>query len=103
MIKVDIHYKGDGLTSLRVKGHAESAEFPKDLVCAAVSATVVGALNALEELETYDINIEDGDVQVLATEPITDHDSIVFETMIIQLKTINESKPGFIEIREKKE
>ena len=52
MIKVDIAYKGKGIESILIKGHANCGDYGKDLVCAGVSAVSVGALNALEEVDS---------------------------------------------------
>lgn len=102
MIKVSIEYRGSGFASMEVKGHADSAPHGKDLVCAAVSAVTIGALNALEKTEDFDISVESGDVRLSAKAGIGDHDETVIETLIIQLKTIEESYKGFIEIKERK-
>lgn len=103
MIKVEIQYKGNGLDHIRVRGHANTAEYGHDLVCAAVSAVTIGALNALEQEDSYDISIEDGDVEVIAKGHIDEHDMTVIETFIIQLKTIEESNHGALEIKERKD
>ena len=103
MIKVEIKYKGNGLDHIRVRGHANTAEYGHDLVCAAVSAVTIGALNALEQEENYDISVEEGDVEIQANGKIEEHDMTVIETFIIQLKTIEESNPGTIDIKERKD
>ena len=45
MIRVKVTYQKEIVTSLTVSGHANSGEYGKDLVCAGVSAVVVGGLN----------------------------------------------------------
>ncbi|MCR5491888.1 MAG: ribosomal-processing cysteine protease Prp [Bacilli bacterium] len=103
MIKVEISYKGKGFQSLLVKGHAGTAEHGKDLVCAAVSAITVGAMNALENTdEDFEIEIEEGRVSCTALGSVSDHDETVIETLIIQLKTIEVSYPNAIDIKERK-
>ncbi|MCF0113144.1 MAG: ribosomal-processing cysteine protease Prp [Bacilli bacterium] len=102
MVKVEIAYRGKGLASLEVKGHAGSGPYGKDLVCAAVSAICIGALNALENSDDYDISVEEGDVEVIIPGGLSEHDETVFETMIIQLKTIQVSYPENIVIKERK-
>ena len=103
MIKIDIIYKDKGLKKLSVKGHADYAESGKDIVCAGVSACLIGALNALENADDYKISIDEGDALIKGDGSISEHDSIVFETLIMQLKTIQTSYKGFIEIKERKE
>ena len=105
MVKVLVKYKGKGLESIDIKGHAETDVYGKDLVCAAVSAIAIGSLNALDNgAEGFEIDMEEeGHIHIEATSPISEHDQTVLETMIIQLKTIEQSpKPrGTIEIKER--
>lgn len=102
MIKVSIQYKGKGIESLLIKGHANTGDYGKDLVCAAVSAVSIGALNALDNEEQYEIEVEEGRVSILFNGALTEHDETVIETMILQLKTIQASYPEAIEIKERK-
>ena len=51
MIKVEVEYKGKGFHSLLIKGHANTGDYGKDLVCAGVSAVSIGAMNALSDPE----------------------------------------------------
>ncbi len=103
MIKAEISYKGKGFESLLVKGHANTGDYGKDLVCAAVSAVTVGAMNALENPdEDFEIEIESGRVSCVAKAGISEHDEDVIETLIIQLKTIEASYPNAIDIKERK-
>ena len=103
MVKVEIIYKGKGLSSLSVKGHANTAPHGHDLVCAAVSAIVFGGMNAIENIdEDFTYEIEEGDVKLMANGAISDHDETVLETVILQLKTIQASYPEAIAIKERK-
>ena len=102
MIKVDIAYKGKGIESILIKGHANCGDYGKDLVCAGVSAVSVGALNALEEVDSYEIEVEEGRIKATFGKARSDHDEIVLETMILQLKTIQVSYPEAIDIKERK-
>ena len=102
MVKVDIEYRGKGISSIAIKGHANSAPAGHDLVCAAVSAIAVGSLNALEEADDYEIEMDEGYVSVKIPGSISEHDQTVFETMIIQLKTIEVSYSEAITIKERK-
>lgn len=102
MIKVEIEYRGKGFHSLLIKGHANTGDYGKDLVCAAVSACATGAMNALEDPEEgFDIEIESGRLHCLAKGAVSEHDEAVIETLLIQLKTIEVSYPTAIEIKEK--
>ena len=60
MIKILIKYEGNEFDSLEVKGHANSAPHGQDLVCAGVSAILIGGLNNLDNVKSFDIKIEEG-------------------------------------------
>jgi len=101
MIKVEIVYKEGKFSSLLVKGHANSAPYGHDLVCAAVSAIVTGGANNLKNIDSFDIELKEGLASIKAIKEITNHDEIVLETIITGLKTVQESDKDFIKITEK--
>ncbi len=105
MIKVEIDYNGKFLAGLKVKGHADSAPYGKDLVCAAVTIMLTGAANALEDdAENFDITLEEGNASFMPKGPISEHDNTVLETLILQLKTLEVSPAtkGTLTINERK-
>lgn len=88
---------------VEIKGHADSTtEEGHDLVCAAVSSITVGALNALEQPDIFDILMEDGHIRLKTNQKISRHDAVVIETMMIQLANIEDSYGKFIRIQTKK-
>ena len=87
---------------MKIKGHANSGEYGKDLVCAGVSAVTIGALNAIEDDSKFEIEVEPGDVSVEVIDKPSEHDLTVLEIMILQLKTIEVSYKGYISIKERK-
>lgn len=97
MIKIEIRYSNNQFAYLKVSGHANSAEYGKDIVCAGVSAIVIGGLNNIEA-KNYDIKVTDGLVEVTTKNEITTHDMIVFETIFRQLETMEESYSKYIKI-----
>ncbi|MBR0439414.1 MAG: ribosomal-processing cysteine protease Prp [Bacilli bacterium] len=99
MIKVLIKQEEKKLVSLKVSGHANSAPHGEDLVCAAVSAVLVGGLNNLANPKDFDIKISEGNTDVIVRNKISSHDEIVLETIITSLKTIEESYGKFIQIK----
>jgi uncharacterized protein YsxB (DUF464 family) len=98
MIKVLIKREEKKFVSLIVKGHANSAPHGEDLVCAAVSAILTGGLNNLNDVKNFDIKLNEGDASVIAKSSVSSHDEIVLETIIVSLKTIEESYPEFIAV-----
>ena len=101
MIKVAIEKQQGKIICLEVKGHANSAEHGKDLVCAAVSALVTSCMNALNEKKAYKFIYDEGHTLVAAIATPNAHDEVVLEVMEIGLKTIAEENEKFIKIEEK--
>ncbi|NCA96506.1 MAG: ribosomal-processing cysteine protease Prp [Methanomicrobia archaeon] len=84
--------------SITVTGHALANVKGKDLVCAAVSAVTIGAINALQNPQDFTIIVDEGHVEVQALRNILAHDQIVLDTMLISLKSIEESYAKYIKI-----
>ena len=101
MILVNVNSLDSNSCELTIKGHSGKAEYGKDLVCAAVSACSVGAINALENPQNFNLIVEEGNVQIRAITTITKHDQIVLETLVTQLKTIEETDPKYVKVVEK--
>ena len=99
MIKVLIKQEENRIKSLEVKGHANSAPHGEDLVCAAVSSIITGGLNNLKNAKDFILKLDEGYAYVEAKDKISSHDEIVLETIIVSLKTIEESYGQFIKIK----
>ena len=100
MIKVVIKRdeSTDKITSIEVKGHAGKDVKGKDLVCAAVSSIITGGANALMDKE-YSFQLNEGDAYIKALEIPSDHDAVVLKTIEVQLKTVEEFDPGFVQVK----
>ncbi len=96
VIKRDV--SSDKITSIEVKGHSGKEAYGKDLVCAAVSAILTGGCNALNDKE-YSFKLEEGDAYIKALDIPSDYDSVVLKTIEIQLKTVEEAEPKFVQIQ----
>ena len=100
MIKIKIgHASNNQVNFLEVKGHAGSAPYGKDLVCAAVSALLTGGFNNLKNYKDYELKLDEGYALFKADSQLDAHDEVVIETIICGLKSIHESYPKFIEIK----
>ena len=99
MIRVLIKYEENLFDSIEIKGHADMARSGKDIVCAGASGVVYGCLNNLKNPEALKITIDDGYVFVRKIGKVSQHDEIVFETLVCGLKTIQETYPNFISIK----
>lgn len=97
MIKVTIKIQAEKIRMIKVTGHALSAPYGEDLVCAGVSAIMTGGVNALvsplvriknaDGLSEIQIdNVEDKDIQIKCR---------MIET---QLETIEKSYSKYIKI-----
>ena len=102
MIKVNVTIQKDKVKSLLVSGHANSGEYGKDLVCAAVSAVVIGGLNSLENHANYLIEIKDGYVSLNAKSLANAHDEVVLDTIITSLLTIEQNYRKYIQITQER-
>lgn len=100
MIKVKIIYKNKKFESLEVSGHANFAPSGSDLVCSAVSAVLTGGFNNIKDENSLSLKLDNGYASITSKGEITKHDEIVIETIIVSLKTIEESYPKFIEIKQ---
>ena len=96
MIEIKVQSNLGKFVSLKVTGHANSAESGKDLVCSAVSAVVTGGFNAIKEVKNFSFVLEEGNAQLKSLGTISSHDEVVIETMLTQLKTIAETSPKFV-------
>jgi uncharacterized protein YsxB (DUF464 family) len=101
MTNVIIRKKEDLIFEIEVNGHAMSAQYGNDVVCAGISSVVFGACNSLDELSNYNteqILVEDGKVLIpnLAKEKNV---QLICQVLIVQLKTIERSYPKYISIQ----
>ncbi|MDF9824422.1 uncharacterized protein YsxB (DUF464 family) [Breznakia sp. PF5-3] len=99
MVKVEVCKKADYISRITITGHANSAEYGQDLVCAGVSSIAVGILNTLDELCTNMCILEMNDAHIYI-EVKTDDKTVqtILKTLYIQLKTMTESYKEYIEI-----
>ena len=101
MIKIEATRKNGKIISLTVKGHANSAPKGEDLVCAAVSSILVGGCNALSQPNCFAIKLNSGDASIVEKSTANEHDYEVLETILIQLRTVEESSKKFLQVIEK--
>ena len=101
MIKITASRNNGKITSLTVKGHANSAPHGEDLVCAAVSSILVGGCNALSNHNCFAIKLDSGDASVTEISHANEHDYEVLEVMLVQFKSIEETSCKFLKVIEK--
>jgi len=103
MIKIQINKTNNKYSSLIVSGHSNYDEHGKDIVCAGVSAIVVGGLNALtiENKKKIFAKVDDGYVNIDVLDLNDDKLQIIMDVIVIQLRSIEESYKKYIKIDEK--
>lgn len=109
MIEVTFQKYEDRVSSFKLTGHADSGPYGYDLVCAAVSAVSFGSVNAVLELCDINLDIYQGNeggllsVRIPHSIDISQREkaSLLFEAMIISLRTIEREYNQFIKITEK--
>jgi uncharacterized protein YsxB (DUF464 family) len=100
MIKVLITRANDTVTGVTVSGHAQSAEYGKDIVCAGVSAVTTGVANTLvnhDFLKVGTIDFKTGYVSIHSSHMTSEH-QLILETLITTLENIEESYGTYIKI-----
>ena len=111
MIRITIYRTESGkFKSFEMNGHALFADRGKDIVCAGVSAVSVGAINAVHELTGVTPDLEhraDGLLRCVVPEELPEdiHEKVqlIFEAMVISLRSIEEEYGKHIKITFKKQ
>lgn len=103
MISITCFIKANKISGFEVSGHANYDKKGKDIVCSAVSAIVIGGLNAIKNIDSFDIKIADNIVKCISISKVSDYDQIVIETIMTQLKTIEKEYDKYLQINERME
>jgi len=110
MIYVKIQKTHNCIESFTMTGHANFAEYGSDIVCAAVSAVAIGAINAVEELTGHVLPVEMGGdggylyctVPKDLPEETNQKIQLLLSGMIVSLQTIERDYGRYIKITFKK-
>ena len=101
MIRIKVLKKDNNIEKITFRGHANYAEYGKDIVCAAASATVLTTINGILSLDssTIDVIQKDNniDISIIKHKNISDK---LLSNMLNSLKTIRSNYPKNIEIIE---
>lgn len=110
MIQAHFHRSEDaGIYSVTITGHAGSGPYGYDLVCAAVSALSIGAVNSLAQLGgfTPDVDmdeIEGGYLDVSLPGQLSDSQQktsqILMESLLLSLRSVSDEYPDYLSIVE---
>lgn len=100
MITVKYSAKDGDYTYLSVKGHADFAEYGKDLICASVSSITFGLMNALDDIDGVTIRDLNNHIEIINESKMEVVNNYINLTLI-QFKTIEESYGEFIKVERK--
>ena len=103
MIKVVVKRKENHIRKIQTEGHALFDINGKDIVCAGVSAILIGGINAINEMELIslcDYEVDEGKVILNIKDCNHSNLQVILETLYVQLKTIEESYSNYISIQE---
>ena len=100
MIKVKLTRDSDKIKKITIKGHALYDDFGKDIVCAAVSSTVITSINASLLIDKNSLSYEENDgleIDILKEDEIT---TKIINNMISNLLELEKVYPKNIRIEE---
>jgi len=108
MIKVCVYRdRKNNVIRYTVEGHANAAEYGKDIVCASISILAQTAVLALYELLDIDVNYEMKEgwlscqLPEFLPEQIREKANLILETMIIGIRGTQEMYKEFIEFHDR--
>ena len=100
MIKIKLLKENNNLKRIIIKGHAMYDDFGKDIVCAAVSSTVITSINAclsIDDNSLYYIDKNGLDIEIKKDDVVTKK---IIENMISNLIELEKAYPKNVQIKE---
>ena len=100
MIKIKLKKDNNYVKEIIIKGHALYDDFGKDIVCAAVSSTVITSINASLLINKQSLSyVEDNglEIKILSDDEVT---TKIINNMISNLIELEKAYPGNIQIKE---
>ena len=98
MIKINVKKENNIIKSIEVKGHAEYADYGKDIVCSAVSSIVTTTINDILTLDKNAIKYITDDGNVTITNLDNEIANKLLNTMLNTLSDLATSYPKNIRI-----
>lgn len=100
MIKIKLLKKGNNLSKIIIKGHAMYDDFGKDIVCAAISSTVITSVNACLSIDENSVNYDDKEglkIEIKKDDIVTKK---IIDNMISNLRELERAYPKNVQIKE---
>ena len=98
MIKINVEKENNIIKSVEVKGHADYADFGKDIVCSAVSSIVTTTINDILTLDKNAIKYITDDGNVTITNLDNEIANKLLNTMLNTLSDLANDYPKNIKI-----
>lgn len=100
MIKIKLIKKNNDLEKIIIKGHAMYDDYGKDIVCAAVSSTVITSVNACLSIDHNSLNYDDRDGLEIVINKKDVVTKKIIENMISNLIELEMAYPKNVQIKE---
>ena len=103
MTHIDVKRNVEGyIVECHFRGHAEAGPCGEDIVCAAISMLSQTSLLGLHEVaqQSMEYRIEDGELDILLSEPITERGQTILETMLLGIKNVADQYSDFVRVSE---
>ena len=103
MTHIDVKRNVEGhIVECHFRGHAEAGPYGEDIVCAAISMLSQTSLLGLHEIaqQSMEYRIEDGELDILLSEPITERGQTILETMLLGIKNVADQYSDFVRVSE---
>ena len=99
MIKIKVSKEGNKIKNIVITGHANYAEYGKDIVCAAVSATVLTTINGIIAIDNSILEVEqEQDKMIINIKKESDISQILINSMFNCLNELVIEYPKNIKI-----
>lgn len=100
MIKVKLTRDSDKIKKVTIKGHALYDDFGKDIVCAAVSSTVITSVNASLLIDENSLSYKESDGLIINIIKVDEVTTKIINNMISNLLELEKAYPKNIRIEE---
>ena len=98
MIRVNYKNKDNFISEIEIIGHANYADFGKDIVCAAVSSIATTTINSIIALNENAISIENSDGYIKVIVNDNEMASILLNVMLNEFKELANDYPKNIKV-----
>ena len=105
MTKINIYRKGKDIVKYTVSGHTEFANAGEDIVCAAISALAMNALNGLTDVVGLLVGYEvrDGYLECILPENLSEEErksaNVLLDSLVLSFENLKKQYGKYITIR----